>query len=195
MHAPVGRQREDLDQRLGLAQPPRTIGDDIVADGDRKTAQQADARLGAAARGSPLADEPTATTRGRRARRRLPRTGAGRGPRLARDDSPRHARAGRWSWRAECGSPPVGHTRRGALHEHLVAAGQLHSIGPDHGADHQHAHRPRRAVLWIRWLPRDPVGHATMSPGRGSDTPAGVRRGTAGRQLTVISSSLPWCSW
>jgi hypothetical protein len=57
VHATVGRQREDLDQRLGLAQPPRTIGDDLIADGDRETAQQADARLGAAARGSPLADE------------------------------------------------------------------------------------------------------------------------------------------
>jgi len=35
----VGCQREDLDQRLGLAQPPRAIGDDVVADGDRETAQ------------------------------------------------------------------------------------------------------------------------------------------------------------
>ena len=76
MHAAVGRQREDLDQRLGLAQPPRAIGDDVVADGDRETAQQADARLGAVARGSPLPDEPNASTRGRRARRRSPRTGA-----------------------------------------------------------------------------------------------------------------------
>ena len=38
VHAAVGRQREDLDQRFGLAQPPRAIGDVIVADGDRKTA-------------------------------------------------------------------------------------------------------------------------------------------------------------
>jgi hypothetical protein len=54
VHAAVGRQREDLDQRLGLAQPPRAIGDDVVADGDGETAQQADARLGAVARDSPL---------------------------------------------------------------------------------------------------------------------------------------------
>jgi hypothetical protein len=70
VHPAVGRQREDLDQRLGLAQPPRAIGEDVVADGDRETAQQADARLGAVARGSPLPDEPNAGTRGRRARRR-----------------------------------------------------------------------------------------------------------------------------
>ena len=38
VHAAVGRQREDLDQRLGLAQPPRAIGDDVVAGGDRETA-------------------------------------------------------------------------------------------------------------------------------------------------------------
>jgi hypothetical protein len=54
MHAAVGRQREDLDQRLGLAKPPSAIGDDVIADGDRETAQQADARLGAVARGSSL---------------------------------------------------------------------------------------------------------------------------------------------
>ena len=84
VHAAVGRQREDLDQRLGLAQPPRAISDDAVADGDRKTAQEADARLGAVARGSPLPDEPNASTRGRRARPRSPRAGAARGPRPRR---------------------------------------------------------------------------------------------------------------
>jgi hypothetical protein len=63
VYATVGRQRKDLDQRLGLAQPPRAIGDDLVANGDRETAQQADARLGAVARGSPLPDEPNASPR------------------------------------------------------------------------------------------------------------------------------------
>jgi hypothetical protein len=48
-------------------------------------------RLGAVARDSPLPDEPNASTRGRRARRRSPRTGAARGPRLARDDRPRRS--------------------------------------------------------------------------------------------------------
>jgi hypothetical protein len=38
VHAAIGRQREDLDQRLGLAQPPRAISDGTVADGDRETA-------------------------------------------------------------------------------------------------------------------------------------------------------------
>ena len=47
MHAPIGRQREDLHQRLGLTQSPRAIGDHAVADGDRETAQQADTRLAA----------------------------------------------------------------------------------------------------------------------------------------------------
>jgi hypothetical protein len=73
VHAAVGRQRKDLDQRLRLAQPPRAIGDDAVADGDRETAQQADARLASVARGSPLPDEPNASTRGRRAHQRSPR--------------------------------------------------------------------------------------------------------------------------
>jgi hypothetical protein len=82
VHATVGRQREDLDQRLGLAQPPRTIGDDLIADGDRETAQQADARLGAVARGSPLPDERNASARVRRARRRSSTTRAARGPSL-----------------------------------------------------------------------------------------------------------------
>jgi len=34
VHAAIGREREDLDQRLGLAQPPRAISDLTVADGD-----------------------------------------------------------------------------------------------------------------------------------------------------------------
>jgi hypothetical protein len=33
----------------------------------------------------------------------------------------------------KCGRQPVGHTRRSALHEHLVAVGQLHNVGADQG--------------------------------------------------------------
>ena len=103
VHAAVGRQREDLDQRLGLAQPPRAIGDDVVADGDRETAQQADARLGCVARGSPLPDEPNARTRGRRARWRSPRTAAARGLDCAR--RPTATRASPVRWRADMRQP------------------------------------------------------------------------------------------
>jgi hypothetical protein len=69
VHATVGRQREDLDQRLGFAQTPRAVGDDAVADGDRETAKEADARLAAVGRGSPPVDERNVTTRRGRASR------------------------------------------------------------------------------------------------------------------------------
>jgi hypothetical protein len=138
VHAAVGRQRKDLDQRLGLAQPPRTIRDDVVADGDRETAQQANVRLGAVARDSPLPNEPSASTqgrRGRRARRRPPSTGPAREPR-ARNDRPRHARAGRRRWRAECGRQPVGPHQARRSARHVVPVGQLHDAWGLR-ADHQ----------------------------------------------------------
>lgn len=90
-------------------------------------------------------------------------------------------------------SPTVGYTRRRALHEQLVAVGQLHNVWADHGAEHQTRTGPV-VQFWIWWLPRGPVGRGTMSPGRSSDIPAGVRR-EGQPAITVISSSLPWCGW
>jgi hypothetical protein len=43
VHAAFGRQRDDLDQCLGLAQPPRGVSDPAAGGGNRETAQEADA--------------------------------------------------------------------------------------------------------------------------------------------------------
>jgi hypothetical protein len=171
VHAAVGRQREDLDQRLGLAQPPRAIGHDVVADGDRETAQQADARLGAIARGSPLPDEPNASTRGRRARRRSPRTGAARGP---RHDRPRHARAGRR--RAEMRSPTgrPHQAQRSARAPCRCRAAPQRRGRP--GADHQRAHRT--VVILQRDTHPPPLSHGCGRPQR---LRRGARSGRAAR--------------
>ena len=40
VHAPVGRQREQLHQALGLAQPPGALGHDLLADADGEGAEQ-----------------------------------------------------------------------------------------------------------------------------------------------------------
>jgi hypothetical protein len=48
-----------------------------------------------------------------------------------RETTDRDARAlnGASAWK--CGRRRVGHARRGALHEHLVAVGQLHNVSAD----------------------------------------------------------------
>ncbi len=59
VHAALGRQGQELDQRLGLAQAPRAFFDDAVLGGDREPAQQTHARCGVVHPGAPSVDEPT----------------------------------------------------------------------------------------------------------------------------------------
>jgi hypothetical protein len=134
-------------------------------------------RLGAVARGSSLPDEPNASTRGRRARRRSPRTGAARGPRV---DRPPHAQTGRR--RAEMRSPTgrPHQARRSARAPSRCRAAPQRRGRP--GADHPRAHRARRdpptgyslapAVPRMRASPaarpRRPLGTSTRSPTRRS---------------------------
>lgn len=72
----------------------------------------------------------------------------------------------------KCGRHPVGHTRRGALHEHRVAVGQLHNARQTMVLITSARTGPV-VQFWIWWFPRDPVGHATMSPDRTFDTRRG----------------------
>jgi hypothetical protein len=53
VHAPLGREGQELDQRLGLAQAPRALCDDAIPGGDREPAQQTHARCGFVHPGAP----------------------------------------------------------------------------------------------------------------------------------------------
>ncbi len=44
VEAALGREGEQLDQRLRLAQPPGVVGDDVVADADREHPEETDAQ-------------------------------------------------------------------------------------------------------------------------------------------------------
>ena len=58
----LGREGEELDQRLGLAQAPRALLDDAVLGGDREAAQQAHARYGVRPSEAPSVDDPTVSS-------------------------------------------------------------------------------------------------------------------------------------
>jgi hypothetical protein len=184
VHAAVGRQRKDLDQRLRLAQPPRAIGDDAVADGDRETAQQADARLASVARGSPLpmsltpvpeAVEHTSARRGRSRTstdaRRPTATGSSRSKALARGNAVANRSATHKAWRS---------ARAPCRYR------QLHNVGAHHGADHQHAHRPC-AVPDLAASARSSRGRDDLSGPRLRHTRERPKDGQAA--ITVINSS------
>jgi hypothetical protein len=90
-------------------------------------------------------------------------------------------------------SPTVGHTPGGALfHGRPCRYRQLYNVGADHGADHQHAQRPRRAVLDLAASARSSRARDDVSGPHLRHTRERPKDGRPA--LTVINSSLPWCT-